>query len=94
VLRSAALAAAAMGDREGMGLLRINALDRSMGNTRDPLFVSSVSAWDASNRNSLRCADLLHELESNVPGLEAARLPVDALQIRIGRNSAPAGAMH
>lgn len=94
VLRSAALAAAAMGDREGMGLLRINALDRSMGNTRDPLFVSSVSAWDASNRNSLRCADLLHELESNVPGMEAARLPVDALQIRIGRNSAPAGAMH
>lgn len=93
-IRVADRAALAMGDRDGMGRLRVNALDRSNGPTRDPLFVLSVAAWDAGNRNSLRCADLLHTLESDIPGLEAVRFPVDALQIRVGRNAAPGRAMH
>lgn len=93
-LRAADRAAFVMGDREGGGRLRINALDRSTGTARDPLFVLSVAAWDAGNRNSLRCADLLHTLMSEIPGLEAVRFPVDALQIRVGRNAAPAGPSH
>jgi len=94
ILRAGDRAAAVIGDRDDMGRLRVNALDRSIDAARDPLFLLSVSAWDAGNRNSLRCADLLHALIPDIPGLEAVRLPVDALQIRVGRNAAPSHPMH
>jgi hypothetical protein len=94
VYRAASLAAQSAGDQDSMGRLKLNALDRSTGIARDPLFLLSVAAWDCGNRNSMRCADLLHSLNSDIPGLEAVRFPVDALQIRIGRNAAPAGTVH
>lgn len=96
VLRAADRAAFAMGDTDGGGRLRINALDRTNAgsNARDPLFLLSVAAWDAGNRNSVRAAELVHGLLTEVPGLEAARLPLDALHIRLSRNAAPGRPMH
>ena len=94
VLRAADRAAAAMSDSDTSGRLRINALDRTVGNVRDPLFLASVAAWDASNRNSVRAEELVHGLLTEVPGLEAARLPLDALHIRLSRNAAPGRPMH
>lgn len=94
VLRAGDRAAAAMGDGEASGRLRINALDRTTGATRDPIFLLSVAAWDASNRNSVRAEELVHGLLTEVPGLEAARLPLDALHIRLSRNAAPGRPMH
>ncbi|MFN7143814.1 MAG: hypothetical protein ACK4YP_08575, partial [Myxococcota bacterium] len=94
VLRAADRAAWKLEDRDGGGRLRINALDRTTGNTRDPLFLLSVAAWDAGNRNSVRAEELVHGLLTEVPGLEAARLPLDALHIRLSRNAAPGRPMH
>ncbi len=94
LIRVADRVALAMGDVDTYGRLRINALDRTIGNTRDPLFLLFVTAWDAGNRNSVRAEDLLHGLISELPGGEAARLPLDALHIRLSRNAAPARPMH
>ncbi len=94
LLRAADRAAWKLDDREGGGRLRINALDRTTGSARDPLFLLSVAAWDAGNRNSVRAEELVHGLLTEVPGLEAARLPLDALHIRLSRNAAPGRPMH
>jgi hypothetical protein len=94
VLRAADRVALAMGDTDASGRLRINALDRSTGVAREPLFLLSVAAWDAGNRNSVRAQELVHGLLTQVPGLEAARLPLDALHIRLSRNAAPSRPMH
>ncbi len=93
-LRAADRAAETMGDREASGRLRLSALDRTTGNARDPLFLLSVAAWDAGNRNSVRAEELVHGLLTEVPGLEAARLPLDALHIRLSRTAAPGLPMH
>ncbi|MFZ5481885.1 MAG: hypothetical protein ACOZNI_34310 [Myxococcota bacterium] len=95
-LRAADRAAFAYGDTDAGGRLRINTLDRATGatHTRDPLFLLSVAAWDAGNRNSVRAEELVHGLLTEVPGLEAARLPLDALHIRLSRNAAPGRPMH
>ncbi len=94
VLRAGDRVAWTLDDREGGGRLRINALDRTTGSTRDPVFLLSVAAWDAGNRNSVRAEELVHGLLTEVPGLEAARLPLDALHIRLSRNAAPGRPMH
>ncbi len=94
LLRAADRAAWKLDDRESGGRLRINALDRTTGTARDPLFLLSVAAWDAGNRNSVRAEELVHGLLTEVPGLEAARLPLDALHIRLSRNAAPGRPMH
>lgn len=94
LLRAADRAAWALADREGGGRLRINALDRSVGNTLDPLFLISVAAWDAGNRNSVRAEEIVHAQLSEIPGLDAARLPLDAMHIRLSRNAAPGRPMH
>jgi hypothetical protein len=94
VLRAADRTAWMLEDREGSGRLRINALDRTIGPARDPVFLLSVAAWDAGNRNSVRAEELVHGLLTEVPGLEAARLPLDALHIRLSRNAAPGRPMH
>jgi hypothetical protein len=94
LLRVAAHAALAAGDKDTAGRLRINALDRSNGRMAEPTFVLSIAAWDAGNRNTVRAEELVHSLISEVPGLEAARLPLDALHIRVSRNSAPGRPMH
>ena len=72
------------------GTLRINALDRSVGVAADPVFFTSVAAWDVGNRNPLRAQELVYGLLSRFPPVEASRYPLDAMHIRLGRNAAPA----
>lgn len=94
LMRAADRAALALQDRDGSGRLRINAYDRNTGNTLDPLFLVSVAAWDAGNRNSVRAEELVHAQLTEVPGLEAARIPLDSMHIRLSRNAAPGRPMH
>lgn len=89
VLRAGDRVAKAQGDADTMGRLRILALDKQTGAARDPVFLTFVIAWDAGNRNTVRATQLLHELESDVPGIHVARSAVDALHIRLSRNAAP-----
>lgn len=90
VLRAGMYAAEAAGQDRDSGVLRINALDRSVGPAADPVFFLAVAAWDTGNRNPLRAQDLLHGLLTRFPAVEAARFPLDALHLRLGRNAAPA----
>lgn len=90
VLRAGMFAAEAAGQGRDAGVLRINALDRSVGPAADPVFFLAVAAWDTGNRNPLRAQDLLHGLLTRFPAIEAARYPLDALHLRLGRNAAPA----
>ena len=92
-LRAAMVVADAQGEVRDAGILRINALDRSVESAADPVFFISVAAWDTGNRNALRAQELIHGLLSRFPAAEAARLPLDALHIRLGRNAAPATAV-
>lgn len=94
LLRVADRAAWKMNDSDAGGRLRLLAYDRTANGARDPLFLLSVAAWDAGNRNSVRAEELVHGLLTEVPGLEAARLPLDALHIRLSRNAAPGRPMH
>lgn len=89
VLRAGDRVAQAQGDTDAMGRLRILALDKQTGAARDPVFLTFVIAWDAGNRNTVRATQLLHELETDVPGIHVARSAVDALHIRLSRNAAP-----
>lgn len=93
-LRAADRVALAMGDTDTSGRLRINALDRSVGSARDPLFLLSVAAWDAGNRNAVRASEIVHGLRTEIPGLDAAALPLAALQLRLSRTAAPGRPMH
>jgi hypothetical protein len=94
LLRAGDRLAFKLGDTDAGGRLRINALDRTSGSTLDPLFLLSVAAWDAGNRNSVRAEELVHGQLTEVPGLEAARLPLDALHIRLSRNAVAGPPMH
>lgn len=90
VLRAAMVVADAAGETRDAGVLRVNALDRSVQTAADPVFFMSVAAWDTGNRNALRAQDLLHGLLSRFPAAEASRVPLDAMHLRLGRNAAPA----
>lgn len=94
LLRVADRVAWKMNDSDAGGRIRLLAYDRTANGARDPLFLLSVAAWDAGNRNSVRAEELVHGLLTEVPGLEAARLPLDALHIRLSRNAAPGRPMH
>lgn len=94
VLRVAADAAFAAGDSDAGGRLRLNAIDRAVDKAYDPLFVLSVAAWDAGNRNSVRATEMVHPLVGQLPGLDVARLPLDALHVRLSRSAAPGVPMH
>lgn len=89
-LRAGMIVADSNGQTRDAGILRINALDRSVESAADPLFFVSVAAWDVGNRNPLRAQDLLHGLLSRFPGVEVSRYPLDAMHVRLGRNAAPA----
>lgn len=91
VLRAGMLVADGAGQYRDAGILRINALERSNGPAGDPVFLLSVAAWDAGNRNPLRAQELIHALAKAHPALEAARTPLDALHIRLSRNTASGG---
>lgn len=94
LMRAADRAAWTLQDRDGAGRLRLNAYDRTTGNAHDPLFLLSVAAWDAGNRNSVRAEELVHGELTEVPGLDAARIPLDSMHIRLSRNAAPGRPMH
>jgi hypothetical protein len=94
VLRAADLWARARGESEASGILRINAQDRNTDRARDPVFTMFLAAWDAGNRNTPRATELVHQTISMLPGLVEARAPLDALHIRLARNSAPGVPMH
>ncbi|NOY24464.1 MAG: hypothetical protein GXP62_01190, partial [Oligoflexia bacterium] len=93
-LRAAMLVADSNGQFRDAGILRINALDRSADAAADPVFLASVAAWDAGNRNALRAQELVHRLERRYPPIEAARYSLDALYLRTSRNAAPAAPVH
>lgn len=94
VLRAGDLYARARAEDETSGILRINAQDRNVDRARDPVFTLFLAAWDAGNRNTPRATELVHQSIDLLPGLVEARAPLDALHIRLARNSAPGVPMH
>lgn len=94
VLRAGMIVADANEQPRDAGILRINAFERSDGPGRDPLFLISTAAWDAGNRSPLRAQEIVHGLVSRYPSIQAARYPLDALHIRLGRTAAPSTAVH
>ncbi len=94
VVRCAEAVAAAAGDHEAMGLLRLNALDFSTGSSAEPAYLLSIAGWDAGNRNTSRATETLHAQVGHIPGVEVARFPLDALHVRLSRESAPGVPMH
>jgi hypothetical protein len=94
VLRAAVCVADDLGQVEDAGLLRVEVADRSNGPERDPVFLLSLAAWDASHRNAVRSLDLLHAVSRDYPQLELARVPLDAMSVRLSRNGAPAAPVH
>jgi hypothetical protein len=94
VIRAGMRAADAAGDREAAGLLRIAAKDQSETDAVEPVFLVSLAAWDAGNRNALRAQEILHAQLKRAPGLDAARYALDALHLRVSRDSGPGMPMH
>lgn len=81
--------------RAASGRLRVLALDEAdAAALADPVVWLWVAAWDAGNRNTVRATELLFRAEKSIPGLDAARVPVDALHLRVSRNAAPGQPMH
>ena len=93
-IRAGMVVADANGQFRDAGILRVNAKDLSNGPASDPVFFMSVAAWDAGNRNPLRAQDLVHSLVDRFPALAAARYSLDAMQVRLSRNAAPATPVH
>jgi hypothetical protein len=94
VVRAGEALAASIGDEKSTGLLRLEALDLSIGTSAEPHYLLSIAAWDAGNRNSSRASDALHAQVGHIPGVEVARFPLDALHVRLSRESAPGVPMH
>ena len=94
VIRAAEAVASITGDEKATGLLRLEALDRAVGTSAEPHYLLSIAAWDAGNRNSSRASDSLHAQVGHIPGVEVARFPLDALHVRLSRESAPGVPMH
>jgi hypothetical protein len=93
-LRAGVRTADTDGDRDAAGLLRIAAKDMSDEAAIEPVFMVSLAAWDVGNRNPLRAQELLHAQLRRVPGLDAARYALDALHLRVSRDSGPGMPMH
>jgi len=94
IVRAGEAVAESIGDETSMGLLRLNALDLSIGTSAEPHYLLSIAAWDAGNRNSSRASDSLHAQVGHIPGVEVARFPLEALHVRMSRESAPGVPMH
>ncbi len=94
VVQAGVAVAASLGDEKAAGLLRLNALDFATGTSAEPHFLLSIAAWDAGNRNSSRATESLHAQVGHIPGVEVARFPLDALHVRLSRESAPGVPMH
>jgi len=93
-LRAGMMVADAADQYRDAGILRLNTLERATGPLADPVFAISVAAWDAGNRNPLRGQELVHQLLPRFPALEAARYPLDAMHIRLSRNSVDRPPVH
>ena len=93
LLRMGALFALSNNQNRESGMLQLMVREAS-GPVRDPLFLTFFSAWDAGNNATLRAQDLIHELSSEFSPLLTARVPLDFLHIRLGRNSVSSGASH
>ena len=91
--RAAALWAEENGQHEDSGRFRLMVREAS-GVIRDPLFLISLAAWCAGNEDTLRSADLLHEFSSEFSSLQSARIPLDSLHIRVGRQRIDHGPTH
>ena len=94
VLRAAICVAEDLEQGEDAALLRVEVADLSEGPARDPVFLLSLAAWDAAHRNAVRALDIVHALGRDYPQLELARVPLDAMSVRLSRNSAPAAPVH
>jgi hypothetical protein len=94
VLRAAVCIADDLGQKDDAGVLRVEVADLSSGPARDPVFLLSLAAWDAAHRNAIRALDTVHALGRDHPQLELARVPLDAMSVRLSRNSAPAAPVH
>ena len=94
VLRAAVCVADDLGQGDDAGVLRVEIADLSSGPAADPVSLLSLAAWDASHRNAVRALDLVHTLGRDHPQLELARVPLDAMSVRLSRNSAPAAPVH
>lgn len=82
-------------DADAAGRLRVSALDRADGaGVSESLVWLWIAAWDVGNRNTVRAAELLHRASASIPGLDAARVPLDALHLRVSRSAAPGLPVH
>ncbi|MEC7987997.1 MAG: hypothetical protein VX278_22710, partial [Myxococcota bacterium] len=93
LLRAGALFAEANGQHRDSGMLRLNVREAS-GPVRDPVFLIAFSAWEAGNKSTQRAQDLIHEYASQFPALHSARVPLDSLHIRRGKETVPVGPTH
>lgn len=84
----------ARGDSDAAGRLRLALLERAEARVADPLVPLVVAAWDVGNRNTLRATELFHRVVDRAPGLPLARVPLDALHVRVARSAAPAAPLH
>ena len=91
LLRTAALVAEADGDRETSGILQINAMERSKRHTGDPVALLSLGAWQVSNRATHKAMDVLYFMIKRYPSLAASRYSLNALSLRVSRQSAGQG---
>lgn len=91
LLRQLSLVAQAEGQDRTSGILRINAMERSVEEARCPVGLLSLAAWDAGNRYPMRGAEIIHSQSRRYPSLEAARLSLDVLSIRVGRERGNSG---
>ena len=89
VLRAGARTEDALGNDYNAALLRRLARDASTGPAADPVFFVSLAAYHASTRNAHTSAELLHGQISVVPGLYGSRIALDALNLRVQRDSGP-----
>lgn len=93
LLRMGAMFALHNDQARDSGILQLLIREAS-GPIRDPVFLTFFSAWDAGNGATLRAQDLVHEMSSEFSPLQSARVPLDFLHIRLGRNAVPSGASH
>ena len=93
LLRAGALWAEANDQHRDSGKLRLIVREAS-GPVRDPVFLIAFSAWEAGNKSTQRAQDLIHEYASQFPALHSARVPLDSLHIRRGKETVPVGPTH
>ena len=84
-LRNLSLIAQRGGDKELSGILRINAMEKSMDAAASPEGLLSLAAWDAGNRYPARGLEIIHQHIKRYPSLEAVRYGLDVFAVRVSR---------